>query len=131
MPKILIIDDDPAFRRILAAVLEKGGFHQCLHAGSGAEGLTQAGATAPDMIVLDLRLKDTNGFEVLYKLRTDQATTAIPVVIITGESHSTDLLSAAATSLGATAFYQKRSSLDTLLKAIQDVVGAPPGKPAA
>lgn len=67
--KILVVDDDPQIRRALRAGLER---NDCtvLLAASGEEGLDQAALHTPDLVILDLAMPGTNGFEVCRQLRS-------------------------------------------------------------
>jgi len=68
-PQILIIEDELALRRFLVPTLEGQGYRVEV-AGTGAEGLAQAGAHNPDLVLLDLGLPDMDGLEVLRQVRT-------------------------------------------------------------
>ncbi len=65
---ILVIDDEPAIRRLLKTTLQAHGY-EIIEAENGREGLVSASTRPPDMIILDMNLPDTNGLEVLEKLR--------------------------------------------------------------
>lgn len=80
---ILIIDDEPKIRRLLRAGLELHGF-SVIEAATGAEGLEAAMMRGPDLILLDLRLPDMGGSEVLDRLRAWAST---PVIIASVESN--------------------------------------------
>ena len=67
-PSILIVDDDTAFRTVLASELERMDF-DVRSAASGEEGVTAAAAVEPDVILLDLRLPGISGLEALKTLR--------------------------------------------------------------
>ena len=66
---VLIIDDESQIRRFVASGLELHGYRVC-EADSAATGLAAALHTQPDLIILDLRLPDADGLEVLEKLRS-------------------------------------------------------------
>ena len=76
---ILIIDDEEANRYALRRILEKSGF-VVLEAATGAEGLRILSETRPDLVILDVKLPDMNGFEVCQKIKADPATSVIPVL---------------------------------------------------
>ena len=84
--QVLVIEDDERAAAILRSHLESAGF-AVRHARTGAEGLELAAELRPDVITLDILLPDYNGNEVLLKLRSEEATRAIPVVVVsvTGE----------------------------------------------
>jgi DNA-binding NtrC family response regulator len=78
---VLLVDDDEAFRHVLARELSRLGFAVST-AGTGAEGLRAALETSPDIVLLDLQLPDTSGLAVLEGIR--DAGVATQVVMMTG-----------------------------------------------
>lgn len=82
--KILGIDDDHSCRLTLARCLSYSGEHTVEVAGGGAEGLKKAAELKPDLIILDLRMPDMDGTQVLAALAAAPDTRNIPVVILTG-----------------------------------------------
>lgn len=78
--KILIIEDQAGFRLIYRGVLESDGY-EVLEAASGEKGWELAKTKIPDMILLDLILPDLSGYEVLTKIRDNEETKNIPVII--------------------------------------------------
>lgn len=81
-PTILLIDDDPDFVEATCTVLESGPY-EVLVAYSGAEGLSMARKTRPDVIILDVIMPVEDGFQTLEKLRADPALADIPVMMLT------------------------------------------------
>lgn len=79
-PTVLLVDDNKAARYVLSRSLRFEGF-DVLEAGDAAEALALA-RTVPDIIVLDVKLPDLNGFEVCRRLKGDPMTAAVPVVHI-------------------------------------------------
>ncbi len=80
--RVLLIDDDPAWRYTLRKMLDTTR-HQVIEAADGGSGLQSAHTTRPQLIVLDLGLPDISGEEVLRRLCDDPATRHIPVFIAT------------------------------------------------
>ncbi len=78
-PSVLVVDDEPAIRRLLRTTLAAQGW-RVVEAASGAEALDAVAAAAPDVVLLDLGLPDLDGMEVLRRLR---AGSAVPVVVLT------------------------------------------------
>lgn len=81
--RVLVVDDNPLQREVLADVLEHEGYEVKL-AGSGAEALAAARAAPPDVVILDLMLPDTDGATVLANLRAERAPGTFRVVVTTG-----------------------------------------------
>jgi CheY-like chemotaxis protein len=70
MPKILVVDDMPATRRLMRRVLERVSI-EVIEADTGEAGLAAIRREAPDAVVLDLRLPGMSGFEVARAVRSD------------------------------------------------------------
>jgi len=81
---VLVIDDDASVREYLKEVLAPEGYHIML-ASNGAEGIRLAIEREPDLIILDLMMPGTTGFEVVDKLRQHPTACDIPVVIFTAK----------------------------------------------
>jgi signal transduction histidine kinase len=81
--RVLVIDDDDTFRYILRQIIGHEPRYEVLEASNGDDGLRQAKAERPDVIVLDLLMPNVDGFTVLQELNADQRTSAIPVVVST------------------------------------------------
>ena len=83
MKRVLVVDDEPAIRALVAASLEDGECEVAAVAdGAGALALMSAGL--PDLILLDVGLPGLSGAAVLNRLRADGVTAGIPVVLLTG-----------------------------------------------
>lgn len=78
---ILVVEDDPEVAELLRLTLEHEG-HRVLLATSGEAALHLARSEQPDLISLDIRLPDLDGFEVLQLLKRDPDTASIPVVVV-------------------------------------------------
>jgi PAS domain S-box-containing protein len=79
---VLVIDDDPAVRRLLGRMLGKEGY-RVLEAPNGERGLALARSERPDVITLDVLMPGMDGWGVLSSLKDDAALAAIPVVMLT------------------------------------------------
>ena len=79
--KILIIEDDKLLKKIISKKLEKEKY-ETIGAVDGEEGLRLSDSEQPDLILLDLVLPETNGFEVLARLKKNPNTLKIPVIIL-------------------------------------------------
>jgi len=83
-PRVLIVDDDPRAVDILAAFLPAEEF-DTLRAYGGQEAIDLARREKPDLILLDLLMPEVSGFDVVRELCADDATAAIPIVIVTSK----------------------------------------------
>lgn len=84
MARILIVDDDIDLVNATKEVLESRG-HKTLEAHDGDAGFKKAKTEKPDLLLLDVMMKhDKEGFEIARKLKEDEATKHIPVILITG-----------------------------------------------
>lgn len=83
--RILIIDDQSDSVRLLSQLLNENGKYRVFSAESGAEGISLVARRRPDLIILDLRMPEMDGFAVLEELRSNPETAEIPVMVVTGE----------------------------------------------
>jgi CheY-like chemotaxis protein len=114
---VLYIEDDPNNIRLVERLLHKRRPDTELHvATTGRDGITAAISEHPALILLDNRLPDATGAEVLRQLTSAEATTAIPVVIVsgdTGKAIATELL-----TTGAAGFLVKPYDIHKLMAII-------------
>jgi class 3 adenylate cyclase len=80
--RILVVDDTPINLKLLADLLSAKGY-VAVTATSGAEALDKIGAEPPDLVLLDVMMPGMSGYEVCRKLRQDEATAMLPVVMVT------------------------------------------------
>jgi len=95
--RLLIVDDDEVSRYLVRSVIGNQDF-AVTEAASGQEGLRRASEETPDVVILDLVMPDVSGFEVLHRLKADERTAGIPVIIHTSkvlDARDRDLLSSA------------------------------------
>lgn len=102
--KVLLIDDEPAVLKMYSIALADAG-HEVVTAATGAEGIEQAVATKPDIILLDIIMPIMNGFDVLADLKKDPATQTIPVILLTNLPETTS--GEKAKQLGAASYLVK------------------------
>jgi two-component system OmpR family response regulator len=90
MPRILIVDDDPAIREVVRFALSRAGF-ETLEAADGAAGLTMARAALPDLVVLDVMLPEMDGTEMCRALRASGGPAAtVPVLFLSSRDDEVD-----------------------------------------
>jgi len=80
-PKILIVDDEPVNVELLEDYLAKD--YDILKAYNGNEALNIVGTVPPDLIILDIMMPGMNGYEVCSRIKGDEKTISIPIVIVT------------------------------------------------
>lgn len=85
--RLLVVDDEPNIRDLLASSLRYTGF-EVITAANGSEAIKQAESTNPDLIVLDVMLPDVDGFTVTRRLRENGFTT--PILFLTAKDDMSD-----------------------------------------
>ncbi|HZZ44923.1 MAG TPA: response regulator [Tepidisphaeraceae bacterium] len=113
---VLVVEDDPEINELVGAYCQIAGFDY-QHASTGASALEQAHATPPTLIVLDLMLPDTDGFEVCRQLKHDPQTRHIPVLMLTALEGDEERQKAQ--SCGISAYLTKPFNPDHLMHALQ------------
>jgi DNA-binding response OmpR family regulator len=113
---VLLVEDERKLRELVRSYLERAGL-TVLSTGSGAEAITLAGAAAPDLVVLDLRLPDVPGETVARELR---ATGPIPILMLTAKSTEEDRI--AGLELGADDYVTKPFSPRELVLRVQAIL---------
>src|SRR3954469_22699910 len=88
---VLIVDDDDAVRGVFRRVLERAGW-TVLEAANGSAGLALCRAHEPGLVLLDLRMPEMDGLEVLTRIVSEHPET--PVIMITGQGTMTDAVEA-------------------------------------
>lgn len=89
MPKILMIDDDRSLLEMTGTFLKSQGWGFA-GAADAASGMQRLASEKPDLILLDINLPDMDGTELCSKLKSDPATSGIPLVLITGDKKSAE-----------------------------------------
>ena len=120
--RVLVIEDDASIRHLLSANLSKQGMEP-IEAPDGESGLQLAGEREPDVIVLDMRLPDIDGFTVLQRLKRTPATAATPVIAVTGDEGLLLGAHARVLALGAVGFLEKPFQMNDLLDEIRALTG--------
>lgn len=118
---VLVADDDEMTREVLSTVLDLEGM-EVLLAVDGAEAMRMIGEQVPDALVLDHMMPGINGLEVLQKLRADDATAGLPVVVLTAAQAGA--LPADPVAAGADAHLEKPFSPLHLLEVLESLLGA-------
>jgi diguanylate cyclase (GGDEF)-like protein len=103
LPDILLVDDDPASIRQMGRILE--GLGRLRFATSGAQALSLAQQSPPDLVLLDGEMPGLSGFEVCERLKADPRLADVPVIFVT--SHSGDDFEVSGFAIGASDFIGK------------------------
>src|SRR5580700_10487956 len=120
---VLVVDDEKNIRRTLQLVLEGEGYRVI-----GAETASQALAvlaspdTPVDLAILDVKLPDMSGLDVLVKIRGDEGTRDLPIIVISG--HATVHDAVMAIKLGASDFFEKPLARERVLVSVRNVLDA-------
>lgn len=110
---VMIVEDDPDAREILAAVLEHAGY-TTLCVSNGREALAKLKKVIPGLIILDLRMPEMDGWAVDRALKADKRLRKIPVVVVSAFAG----LTSARTGIAAEAWFQKPIDLEALLRVL-------------
>jgi len=121
MKTILFIEDESALQKTFGEIVAQGGY-QMISALDGEIGLRVAKEKKPDLILLDLILPKIHGFDVLKKLKEENETRDIPVIVLTNLEGLEDVEKAL--KLGATTYLVKVNySLEEILEKIKKALG--------
>lgn len=112
-PLILVVEDDPAVRNLVATALDTHGFRHEL-APTGRAALASATTTAPDVILLDLGLPDMDGTEVIENVR---GWSQVPIIVLSARGEDSDKIQAL--DAGADDYLTKPFSVGELLARVR------------
>jgi two-component system nitrogen regulation response regulator NtrX len=117
-PRVLVVDDEDAVRSSLKMIFEYEGY-EVLLAANGPVGLKMAEQESPDLVLLDIKMPQMDGLEVLKRIKEREG--APPVVILSG--HGTVKTAVDAVKLGAFDFIEKPPESDRILIAARNALG--------
>jgi DNA-binding response OmpR family regulator len=89
-PLVLVADDDPDLLAMVTFRLERSGY-EVVQARNGEEALRLAFECKPQLAVLDVMMPKLDGYEVTRQLRRDQATSRMPVILLTARAQEADV----------------------------------------
>jgi DNA-binding response OmpR family regulator len=89
-PTVLVVDDDPVIVKLLQVNFEMEGY-EVITASDGEEGLQRAREAMPDVMLLDVMMPKINGLQVAATLKGDDATAAIPIVLLSAKAQAADV----------------------------------------
>jgi DNA-binding NarL/FixJ family response regulator len=109
-PRVLLVDDAPAIRNALRGVLEDAGVEVVGEAPDGIEGVALAGSLRPDVVLMDLRMPSSDGFEATARIV--ERFPGVQVVVLS--AYETEESAAAVRAAGAYAFLPKHCDADSI-----------------
>jgi two-component system, cell cycle response regulator DivK len=121
MPKVLYVEDNEMNRDMLTRRLQRRGF-QVLIAVDGEQGIAQATAERPDLILMDMSLPVIDGWEATRRLKAAPETDGIPIIGLTAHAMSTDRYKCLAA--GCDDYDTKPVDMERLLEKIDRLLGA-------
>ncbi len=120
MFKVLVADDEHNIRHILDFSLHAEGF-DVFSAHSGEEAFNLALKETPDLIILDVMMPGQSGIETCRKLKQDERTAKIPVILLTAKSTRADR--EAGLAAGASEYITKPFSPQKVIETVQTILG--------
>jgi CheY-like chemotaxis protein len=121
MKKIVLAEDEPSMRLLIAETLRDHGQYQLFLAGDGCEALEIVRRERPDLLLLDVDVPLLNGFAVCQQMRADPCTRQVPVVMITAMAQ--DHYRREAAMLGVAEYFTKPFSPLALLRKVEELLG--------
>ena len=118
---VLVVDDEATIRSALGFSLERERY-SVLMSGNGSDGLECVKSSRPDLVILDLAMPRLSGFEFLERLRSDEETESIPVIVLTAYGFGENRRRCHA--LGAVSFVPKPFSPRSLVAEVGRVLGS-------
>ena len=118
--KILVIEDTEDNRQILRDLLGMAGYDM-IEAHDGAEGVAQATAHKPDLILMDIQMPVMDGYEATRRIKADPALAAIPIVAVTSYALSGD--EQKARDAGCNDYIAKPYSPRQMLAKVREILG--------
>ncbi len=119
LPRVLVVEDEPAIRELLGYALAQAGFDPVL-AGSAEEGLREIHAELPAVLLLDLMLPGQSGEALARQLRADRRTRNLPILMVTAKAEEADKV--AGLEIGADDYLTKPFSPKELIARIRAVL---------
>ena len=116
----LIVEDDAEGRRLVATCLRRMGFH-AHEVKDGAEAVSWLQQATPDLVCLDLRLPDCNGFVILESMRANERLCDVPVLVISALTEPANFLRAE--EVGANEYLVKPFRARELFDHVRELVG--------
>jgi DNA-binding response OmpR family regulator len=120
--RILIVEDDPGTLKLLAHIVERAGYNPVL-ARSGQQGLQLLQEDGADLLLLDLMMKEMDGWDLLETIKTDDLLSALPVIIISAKHPREDPLRTEAHANMFEDYFVKPFDVNELVAKIAQILG--------
>ncbi len=120
--RVLLIEDEPNIIEAISFILSRDGWTVHTHE-DGETAMEKVRSTPPDMIILDVMLPGRSGFDILRDIRADDATSALPVMMLTARGQNKDREQAE--RLGANHFMTKPFSNQDVRDHVRLLIGEP------
>lgn len=117
---VLVIDDNQFILWLVRDILRKRGYN-IVTAGSGMSGLKIANTLYPDLIILDRRLQDIAGDQILEIVKRQKETSSIPVTMLSSISDRQQVMKS--WTLGANDYIVKPFNIQTLIEKVERIIG--------
>jgi DNA-binding response OmpR family regulator len=119
---VLLAEDEPNIVQSLTFLLERAGFEVCA-VGDGRTALARVIQDRPAMLILDVMLPELDGYEVLRKLRDDERTKHLPILMLTAKTQREDRQTAI--DCGADMFMTKPFANSEVVAAVERLTASP------
>ena len=117
--RILVIDDDASILKLVSNVLIEEGF-SVITANCGEEGIKKVHRSKPNLVILDLRLPDMDGFQICQTLKNDKIVSNIPIIMLTVKSTKSSTV--AGLEMGADDYIVKPFNQEELVARVKTVL---------
>ena len=118
--RVLVVDDQATMRRIIVKCVQKVGLHECREAMDALDALRVLSVTEIDFVITDWNMPGMSGLELIRTLRAQDATRAIPVLMVT--RNDTEDQVKAALKAGVSAYVVKPFTAETMMRHLRAIL---------
>lgn len=118
--RILVVEDEESLLKLESILLSSKGYN-VTGVMDGVSALEEVIANKPDLVLLDIMLPEIDGFEVCRRIKENQETSSIPVVMLTAKKNSQDV--ARGNEVGAAAYLTKPFKSAKVIEVIEELLG--------
>ena len=120
--RVLVVDDDQSIQRVLVQTLQLEGY-EVATASDGVEALETLEGQLPDVVILDVMMPKLDGLDVLKRMRSDERTQTVPVILLTARSSQEDIWEG--WQSGVDYYMTKPFDVEELLRFLSHVLNPP------